>query len=81
MRTTIDLDAVVLKELKALRRTEGKTLGQLASELLASALVARHKSRRTRRPKLKSFNLGVPLVDLNDRAAVQAILDAEDARR
>ena len=80
MRTTLDLDALVLKELKALRRTEGKTLGQLASELLATALVARHKGRKARKLKLKSFKLGVPLVDLNDKAAVQAIFDAEDAR-
>jgi hypothetical protein len=37
-RTTIDLDAEVLRELKARRRREGKTLGQVASELLARAL-------------------------------------------
>ena len=37
-RTTIDIDAAVLRELKRRQKREGKTLGQLASELLAGAL-------------------------------------------
>lgn len=38
MRTTIDLDPEVLRLLKLRQRREGKSLGQLASELLARAL-------------------------------------------
>ena len=37
-RTTIDIDAAVMRELKRRQRTEGKTLGRLVSELLATAL-------------------------------------------
>jgi hypothetical protein len=37
-RTTIDIDAAVLRELKRRQKQEGKTLGQLVSELLAGAL-------------------------------------------
>jgi hypothetical protein len=37
-RTTIDLDATVLRELKKRQRREGKTLGRLVSEMLAAAL-------------------------------------------
>jgi hypothetical protein len=37
-RTTIDIDATVLRRLKERKRREGKTLGQLVSELLAGAL-------------------------------------------
>ncbi len=37
-RTTIDIDAAVLRELERRKRKEGKTLGRLVSELLASAL-------------------------------------------
>lgn len=37
-RTTIDIDAAVLRRLKARQRREGKTLGRLVSELLANAL-------------------------------------------
>jgi len=37
-RTTIDIDAAVLRELERRKRREGKTLGKLVSELLAGAL-------------------------------------------
>jgi hypothetical protein len=37
-RTTIDIDAAVMRELKRRQRIEGKTLGGLVSELLAAAL-------------------------------------------
>jgi len=37
-RTTIDIDAAVLRELKRRRQREGKTLGRLVSELLVGAL-------------------------------------------
>lgn len=37
-RTTIDIDAAVLRELKRRQKRAGKTLGQLVSELLAGAL-------------------------------------------
>lgn len=40
MRTTIDLDDDILRALKRRQREERKTLGQLASELLAQALAA-----------------------------------------
>lgn len=38
MRTTIDIDAPILGELKALQAREGKSMGRLVSELLARAL-------------------------------------------
>ena len=38
MRTTLDIDDPVLRELKRLQAREGKSLGQLVSELLARAL-------------------------------------------
>jgi hypothetical protein len=44
VRTTIDIDDPILKELKRLQRREGKPLGRLASDLLAQA-----RARRTRR--------------------------------
>jgi len=37
-RTTLDIDPVILEELKARGRREGKTVGQLVSEMLAVAL-------------------------------------------
>ena len=38
MRTTIDLDPIVLHELKRRARQEGKSLGLVASEVLSAAL-------------------------------------------
>ena len=38
MRTTIDLDPTVLRELKRRARQEGKSLGRIASEVLSAAL-------------------------------------------
>jgi hypothetical protein len=76
MRTTIDLDAPVLKELRALQRREGGTLGALASRLLAEALARRPKPLAralvwTARP------MGA-LVDLSDKDVVYSILDRPD---
>lgn len=73
-RTTIDLDPAVLRELRRRSRSEGKSMGQVASEVLGTALAAR---RPTPPPAFEwtSADLGLPLVDLEDREAVRAILD------
>lgn len=74
-RTTIDLDATVLRELKRRQRSEGRTLGQLASELLAVAL--RAEPRETQRPprfQWTARKMGAR-VDLEDKEAVRRLLD------
>ena len=38
MRTTIDIDARILREVRALQAREGKSLGRLVSDLLTRAL-------------------------------------------
>ena len=38
MRTTVDIDDPVLKDLKKLQKREGKSLGRLISDLLAQAI-------------------------------------------
>lgn len=48
-------------------------MGQLASELLAEGLA--EKSSNPEPFRWKSADLGEPLVDLEDKAAVQARLD------
>ncbi len=45
MRTTLDLAKPVLEELKALQKREGRTLGELASQILAEGLREKKKSR------------------------------------
>jgi hypothetical protein len=72
-RTTIDIDAAVLRELKKRQRREGKSLGQLVSELLAASLREEHE------PPPEPFAWVAksmrPLVDLEDKDAVYRILD------
>ena len=76
MRTTIDLDATVLAQLRARQRREGRTLGQVASELLAQAL-ADVATPGQREPLAWSSQAMGARVDLDDRDAVAAVLDAE----
>ncbi len=77
MRTTIDLDATVVKELKRRSKAAGKSMGQLASELLVTSL--REHGGRPRNPDALAWiakDLGLPLVDLEDKEAVRALFDA-----
>jgi Arc/MetJ family transcription regulator len=75
-RTTIDIDAAVLRELKRLQKRERKTLGQLVSELLSAAL-ARREGRRARAPGFAwtARPMGAR-VDLEDKEAVRAALES-----
>ena len=72
-RTTVDIDASVLDELKRRQRREGKTLGALMSELLARALAA-DDAAAPRPFEWTSGPMGA-LVDLEDKERVHRILD------
>ncbi|GIU94551.1 MAG: putative antitoxin VapB48 [Gaiellaceae bacterium] len=71
-RTTIDIDAAILRELEARKRREGKTLGALVSELLAAALDRREEPRRPFEWYSQPMRA---LVDLEDEEAVRRALD------
>ncbi len=72
-RTTIDIDASVLKELKRRKQRDGKTVGQLVSELLAAALAGREVPRVEPAPWIaKDLR---PRMDLEDKEALNAVLD------
>ena len=71
-RTTVDIDAAVLRELKERQQREGKTLGELVSELLASALDREEATPvqftwASRRMRAR--------VDLEDKEAVRRALE------
>jgi hypothetical protein len=76
MRTTLEIEDAVLKELRALQRREGGTLGELASRLLAEALA------QTPAPSAPALDWTTrpmaALVDLADKEVVYAILDRPD---
>ena len=41
MRTTVDIDDPLLREVKAIQEKEGRSMGAVVSELLAEALARR----------------------------------------
>lgn len=79
MRTTIDIDDPILKDLKRLQRREGKSLGRLVSDLLAQSLANQGTDESSFGP---DFNwIARPMnarVDLRDK---HALLDAMDEVR
>jgi hypothetical protein len=79
MRTTVDIDEPILKELKRLTQREGRALGRVVSDLLAESL----GRRRAARPTAPAFAwTSRPMdarVDLADKDAVRAALDDTEA--
>ena len=73
-RTTLDLDPSVLRELRRRGAREGKSMGRLASELLAGALKQGGAGESPRRLVWRSADLGLPRVDLEDDEAVRRAL-------
>lgn len=75
MRTTVDIDDPVLKDLKKLQKKEGKSLGRLISDLLAQAIGER-KSTKTpaSRPQWISKAMGAR-VDLADSEALYSAME------
>jgi hypothetical protein len=75
VRTSIDIDDPILREIRAIQEREGRSIGAIVSELLAEALAGRRSSHAK-----SSFHwISRPmtaLVDLADRDNVHAILDA-----
>lgn len=79
MRTTIDLDPEVLRQLKERQRDQGKTLGQVASELLAKALSEEASPEGSYELRWPVRSMGRPLVDIDDKEALHRALDADVA--
>ncbi len=73
-RTTLDIDAAVLRELKRRQRKGKETLGQLVSGLLAKALADPKADDPLPPLDWPSQDLG-PRIDLDDKEAVWRMLD------
>lgn len=74
MRTTVDIDPVVLEELRRRRTEEGRTLGDLVSDLLSEALALRTERLSEEPLDWQSASMGAR-VDLEDEEAVRAALE------
>jgi hypothetical protein len=76
MRTTLDIDDPILREVKAIHEQEGRSMGAVVSALLADALARRRASRR--RPAFQWTSRPMKaLIDLADKDAVYSALDAD----
>ena len=74
MRTTLDIDDPILKEVRTLHEKEGRSMGAIISELLAEALARRRSGAR---PSFRWTSRDIKaLVDISDKEAVHALLDA-----
>jgi len=71
-RTTLDIDATVMRELRRRQAAEGRTIGALVSELLAIALAASQAPPPSFTWTAKAMSA---TVDLEDKDAVYAALD------
>lgn len=74
MRTTLDIDDPVLRQLRRRQKGSGKTLGQLASELLAQALAEAPQAKGAAELPWTSRAMGA-LLDVADKDALYRALD------
>lgn len=79
LRTTIDIDAPILKDLKRLQRREGKSLGRLVSDLLAQSLASARSAEAAAAPAFIWHSQ--PMTAKFDLSDKHAVLDAMDERR
>jgi hypothetical protein len=78
-RITVDIDARILEDLKRLQRQQGKSLGRLIFDLLATAIA--NEPDKPRAPfRWKSKAMGAR-IDVTDKDAVSSLLDREPAAR
>jgi hypothetical protein len=79
-RTTLDLDATVLEELRRRAAGERKSMGQVASEVLGAGL---REQDRGAAPPLEWARrpMGRFKIDLEDKEALWAFLDREELER
>ncbi len=75
MRTTIDIDTPILKEVKALQKKDGQSLGRLISDPLAQALRARKTGvGKSATPGWVSKPMGARM-DLGGKEALYAAME------
>jgi hypothetical protein len=73
-RTTLDIDTPILEEIRAIQRKDGRSMGNIVSQLLSEALAGRNSPGE--RPRLEWLARPMTaLVDLSDKEAVYAALD------
>jgi hypothetical protein len=75
MRTTVDIDNPILKDLKKIQQKEGKSLGRLISDLLARAIGERKSAKTSSRPPRWISKAMGARIDLADHEALYAAME------
>lgn len=73
-RTTVNLDASVLRELKRRAKEQGKSLGDVLSEAVAPALARGTQPAASGELRWNVEPMGPPAVDLEDKDAVRRLI-------
>lgn len=79
MRTTLELDDVLYREVKVLAAQRGVTATSLVEEGLREVLQRYREVEESPVPLLGNLASLRPEVDINDAAALRALLDGGDA--
>lgn len=77
MKTTLEIDGGVMRQLKERAAREGRTMSELVEAALR-ALLAKDEERPKELPPLPVWDGGGMLVDLDSREAMYELFDAED---
>jgi hypothetical protein len=79
-RTTLDIADPIMDDLRAIQKAEGRSIGSIASELLADALAMRRRRQIGDGPRLTwiARSMGGMRVDLEDKDALYEVLDRDD---
>jgi len=80
-RTTLDIDSVVLQKLRSRAAREGKSMGQLASEILASVFARIEFQPEPRPLRWPARSMGPCKIDLEDKEALWLFLDREQLEK
>lgn len=75
MRTTVDIDDPVLKEVKTLQQKQGKSLGRIISDLLAQALEARKVSKRRSKAPVWISKAMAARINLDDKEGLYGAME------
>lgn len=73
-RTTLNLDASVLRELKRRARDQGKSIGDFISEIIGPALAQRNRTGGHPELRWRTARMGPAKIDLEDKEAVRRAL-------
>ena len=75
MRTTVDIDDPILKDLKKIQQKEGKSLGRMISDLLAKAIAERKSPKASAKPARWISKAMSARFELEDREALYAAME------